>query len=447
MGASPPDPRSGLLVQERWRALRDGRGYAYAAAFVAVSTPLWWRNLRVYGSPFYSMNGQFLWNDGLPDFAEVLAPCERTPPPRPPRVPGADVGGAPRVAGGDGPRRDRVPPRRTPWRWWRRARGACSTWCGWWSGCSPPSPPSCSFAAGRRASGERTRWCSAPSGLPSSSSTTRSPAPRATSCRSSPPPSSRRWPCASRRTWPRRARLRARRVVATGAALGLALLGACALDPSPTRLDPGFAEAQGWLTDHLQQGDVFAVDARTSFQPRWLLPRAKQIIVSASWKTLPVPEDEMRAYLCEKRVRYVVLQWSLRDERRRDGPEPRPLPLLRPAPARARRIVASPRLPRGDAAGVRGGGVTAAVDYPGDGVPALKALDAGRVRRSLRARNASCPPSASSSPSTTSGTRSARSSGGSAPCPIQQADHPRRRLLEGRHPRHPPRAGRERRPT
>jgi hypothetical protein len=102
--------------------------------------------------------------------------------------------------------------------------------------------------------------------------------------------------------------LRSSRVVwGVAAALVLAIGSTLALDPSQTRPPAGYLEVQDWLVQHVREGEVYAVDARTHLRPGWLTPRAKQLIVSASWKDRPVPSDQMLRYLCEKRARYVVV--------------------------------------------------------------------------------------------------------------------------------------------
>src|SRR6202012_1358480 len=56
---------------------------------------------------------------------------------------------------------------------------------------------------------------------------------------------------------------RSRPLCALGAAMLLATGTTVALDPSPTRPPPGLLEVQGFLAQHLADGDVYAVDART----------------------------------------------------------------------------------------------------------------------------------------------------------------------------------------
>src|SRR5262249_38441688 len=63
-----------FLVIERFRAVIDRRAWAYAVGFIAAASPLFVRNLRLYGSPLYNVNLKYLWMDRLPDFAETFAP-------------------------------------------------------------------------------------------------------------------------------------------------------------------------------------------------------------------------------------------------------------------------------------------------------------------------------------------------------------------------------------
>jgi hypothetical protein len=67
---------------------------------------------------------------------------------------------------------------------------------------------------------------------------------------------------------------------------------------------------QEWLVEHVRPGEVYAVDARSRFQPIWLLPGAKQLLVSASWGERPVDPALLVAHLRRNGVRYVVLDAS-----------------------------------------------------------------------------------------------------------------------------------------
>src|SRR5258708_21580314 len=63
-----------FVLQGRLRALLDRRAWVYGAAFLAAASPLLIRNLRLFGTPFYNFNLHTLWQDRLPDFAEIYAP-------------------------------------------------------------------------------------------------------------------------------------------------------------------------------------------------------------------------------------------------------------------------------------------------------------------------------------------------------------------------------------
>jgi hypothetical protein len=66
-------------------------------------------------------------------------------------------------------------------------------------------------------------------------------------------------------------------------------------------------EVRDWIVARLRPGDVYAIDARTHLQPRWLAPQARQLIVSASWKEKPVEAALLLEHLRKERVRFVVL--------------------------------------------------------------------------------------------------------------------------------------------
>jgi hypothetical protein len=297
-----------LLVQRRLRALRDVRAWGFAVAFLVTSLPLLWRNLKVYGSPLYNLNGKYFWVDRLPDFAEVFAPHADARLPHGAReylaqaTPGsiawrAGMGLAETVFHlGDSMAVV------APWPgsvihvvWvvsgvistlaavrllWRREPGFLRTFmlvqCGWWfaflvfysaiSGASRYFLPLVTTAI-----------------MPTLAAFLAAALDRAGSF------------------------LRSRWATGIAALAAVSVASTLAFDPTPTRPPAGFLELQDWMIHTLGESDVYAVDARTHFQPRWLLPGARQVIVSASWKSLPVPVDEMVRYLCEQRVRYVVL--------------------------------------------------------------------------------------------------------------------------------------------
>jgi 4-amino-4-deoxy-L-arabinose transferase-like glycosyltransferase len=60
---------------DRRRLVRSGRPYVALCGFVAVSSFLLWRNVRVFGSPFHNFNDRPLWLDGWEDVWRLM----RTP--------------------------------------------------------------------------------------------------------------------------------------------------------------------------------------------------------------------------------------------------------------------------------------------------------------------------------------------------------------------------------
>ncbi len=294
-----------LLARERLRAVRDAGAWLFAAAFALVSSPLWVRNLRVYGSPTYSLNGKYLWIDRLPDFAEVFAPGGEARLPHTAReyFAQATFGSvAWRVGMGVaesifhlGDALALVAPRpgsvlhviwvvlgviaagvalRCTWRWRPGfQRTFMLVHAAWW----------CAFLVFFNAAGGASRYF-----LPLVA-TTLAPALAAGFVERAGPARLPRW------------------MAGFAGVVAFAVAGALALDAGATRPPPGFLEVQAWLVQHVGEGEGYAVDARTHLQPRWLLPRGRQLIVSASWQNKPVPTDEMLRYLCEARVRYVVI--------------------------------------------------------------------------------------------------------------------------------------------
>jgi 4-amino-4-deoxy-L-arabinose transferase-like glycosyltransferase len=297
-----------LLLRDGLRPLREVRTWLFGGAFVLVSSPLWWRNLRVYGSPFYHDNGRLLWIDRLPDYAETFAPYANARLPHgiieywaraTPRSIGWRVGmSVAETAFNLGDAMALVAPveggvLHVTWAVlggvaagaalrlvWRAERGFTRTFmlvhAAWWI----------AFLTFFDAAGGAARYF-----LPLVT-TTLAPA-LALRCAKD----------LARAPSP----LRARWVSGIGAASLLAVATTFALDPSPTRPPPGYLEVQDWLVHHLHEGDVYAVDARTHLRPSWVIPQARQLIVSASWQVKPLPAEEIVAYLCDKNARYVVL--------------------------------------------------------------------------------------------------------------------------------------------
>jgi hypothetical protein len=77
--------------------------------------------------------------------------------------------------------------------------------------------------------------------------------------------------------------------------------------PSPPLVAPGMAEARDFIVTHVRPGDVYAVDARTHLQARWLTPEAHQVMVSASWHEQPVDAQTLLDWLRANHVKYVLL--------------------------------------------------------------------------------------------------------------------------------------------
>ena len=297
-----------LLLDVGLRAVVDRRAWAFGIAYVVTSSPLWWRNWKVYGSPIYNTNSRYVWIDRLSDFAEVFAPQAQERLPRgaleyfsqlTPRALLDRLGmglaettfhfadvmalASPRPGA----------PLHVFWvvvglftalaalRWlWRSERGVARTFhlvhAGW----------TYAFLVLFNANGGSARYF-----LPLAA-TTLAPAVAASLVSGARPGSAR-----ARSRWPWRAAI----------AWTASVVGALALDPGPMRPPPGFLEVQDWLARNLRPGDVYAVDARTHLQPRWLVLGARQIIVSASWREKPVPAQELIDHLRRERVRFVVL--------------------------------------------------------------------------------------------------------------------------------------------
>lgn len=296
-----------LLLDVGLRALVDRRAWSFGIAYAAASAPLWWRNLRVYGSPIYNTNSRYVWIDRLSDFAEVFAPHAQERLPRgaleyfsqlTPRALLDRLGmgfaettfhfadamalASPRPGA----------PLHVFWvavgllsalaalRWlWRSERGLARTFHLVHAGWTFP------FLLFFNANGGSGRYF-----LPLAA-TTLAPALAAALVGAA-----RRGPVAPS-PWPWRA----------GIAWTAAVLAAVVLDPGPMRPPPGFLEVEDWLAHHLRPGDTYAVDARTHLQPRWLVVGARQVIVSASWREKPVSAEELVEHLRNERVRFVVL--------------------------------------------------------------------------------------------------------------------------------------------
>lgn len=307
-----------LLLHLGPRALIDRRGWQFGAAYALASSPLWVRNLRLFGSPTYNLNSQYVWIDRLPDFAETFAPhaLERLPHGAAEYFAQATPGAlASRVGHGlaetvfhladsmalASPRPGGA--LHVSWvlvgfasaivalRWIaRRERGLARTLLLTHAGFT------FAFLVFFNANGGSGRYF-----LPLAA-TTLAPALAAWLAESGRGAAWRASP------WVRRA----------GCAWAAAALSSAALS-APLLPPPGFLEVQGWLVRRLRPGDAYAVDARTHLQPRWLAPWARQVILSASWRERPVPAAELLDALRAQGVRYVVLDGASKADRAADG--------------------------------------------------------------------------------------------------------------------------------
>jgi hypothetical protein len=91
----------------------------------------------------------------------------------------------------------------------------------------------------------------------------------------------------------------------------LCVVTSVTLDPSPRRLPPGFAEAEGWLVTHVRPGEAYAVDSRSHLEPEWRMPQGTRMeIVSSTWQRQAVPAQQLIAEFHRLGVRYVVVDAS-----------------------------------------------------------------------------------------------------------------------------------------
>ncbi len=293
-----------FLVAERLRAALDRRAWVYAAGFLAAASPLLVRNWRVYGTPLYNTNLAYFWMDRLPDFAEVLAPQASASLPHgfldyvQHLTPGAllhrigvgigettfimaesmapvggVLGGAFHVAGVLlGAFAAAVALRYV----WRRTSGLGRTFLLVHAGFTYL------FLFVFSVNGGSTRYF-----MPLAA-TVLMPALAARiaeDVRAAGSPLRSRW---------------AVRAAIVAAAVAIAL-------PPPALVSPGMDGARDWLVRNLRPGDVYAIDARTHLQPRWLARGARQVTVSASWKERPVDAALLLAHLEREGVRVVLL--------------------------------------------------------------------------------------------------------------------------------------------
>ena len=58
------------------------------------------------------------------------------------------------------------------------------------------------------------------------------------------------------------------------------------------------------------EGDTYAVDSRSHFEPEWFLPASNRMeIVSSAWRREPVPAGELLDHFRRKNVKYVVVDY------------------------------------------------------------------------------------------------------------------------------------------
>jgi hypothetical protein len=273
---------------------------AFFAAFVAAASPLLVRNFRMYGSPLYTFNSRFLWIDRLSDFAEIFAPSADALLPRTPFEYLAQVTPG-SVA-------------------WRAGMGLAETCFHVGDAVAFVYPTNGSaphivlaaigiiaafFAAYWLWKSERswkrtfllvqTAWFFAFFVFYNAvSGSSRYMLPATV------------WLVAVLATHVESVKTKK---VAAGLLVVSVVLTLLFGTERPT-LPPGFAETEAWLIENVHRGEAYAIDARTRLQPEWRLPGVEQVIVSASFRDKPVPEDELIGYFKKRGVRYVVLDAS-----------------------------------------------------------------------------------------------------------------------------------------
>ena len=304
-----------FLVEEGWRAVLDRRAYAYAAGFLAASSPLLVRNQRMFGFPFYNFNLGTLWHDQLSDFAETFAPQAKLLVPHGfldylrHLTPGALVE---RVAVGVGETVYLLADAMAP------------------TGGSPHRPLFLAvyvigdllgalavvlalrqLFAGARGFGRSFLLVHA--GFTAlflfvfsvnGTGNTRYFLPLAATVL---------MPALAARVVEDVRAAGSFTASGLGRAVGgvaMAAVAAGLIFHGPRLEKPGMAEVRDWLVARLAPGDTYAVDARSHLQLEWLAPEAHQLIVSASWRDLPVDPAVLEDYLRANRVRYVVLDAS-----------------------------------------------------------------------------------------------------------------------------------------
>jgi 4-amino-4-deoxy-L-arabinose transferase-like glycosyltransferase len=295
-----------MLAAHHARVFARWSFWGFYAAFTLTSSPLLVRNARMYGTPLYNLNSRWLWIDRLPDFAEVVAPrAEQLLPHGPVEYfRQATIGSiAERVASGIfetifhfGDAMSFVAPYPygaihialvvvgigatflAVYLLWKRPRSWLRTFllveAAWFY----------AFFAFYDAVSASSRYL-----IPMTMMLVAILSEAIAAFE------------------PRRATIPIR-ITAFGAAAAAVV----AMAWPRAAIPPGFAETESWLTAHLAPGEAFAIDSRTMLQPAWLVPQSRQVIVSASFQSKPVPAEALIAHFRANGVRWVLLDASSR---------------------------------------------------------------------------------------------------------------------------------------
>jgi 4-amino-4-deoxy-L-arabinose transferase-like glycosyltransferase len=304
-----------VVIEDRARAFKRWSFYAFYAAFAITASPLLVRNVRMYGSPLYTVNSRWLWIDRLPDFAEVYAPQAEALLPTGPKVyfQQATLGSvAERIGGGIvetifhfGDSMSLVAP-------------------------FPPGPVHFVLAAlGIAAAGvaigllyRRPRswlrtfllveaaWFYAFFAFYDAVSA---------SSRYLIPMTMMLVAILGEAIAARGLRPNVLRLLSAGAAVAAILTLVLPIAPMP----PGFEETERWIADHVAPKEAYAIDARTKLQPAWLLDGARQVIVSSSFFDAPVSAAMLLDHFRKNGVRWVLLDASSRSSGGALGDDPK----------------------------------------------------------------------------------------------------------------------------
>jgi|GEM_PF-1526141 len=300
-----------LLLTRGLRALRDPYAWGMGATFAAFASPLFVRNLRVYGSPLHHWNNRLVWIERLPDYAEIYAPH-----------------GFDRLPKGLFEYLHRTTLSRFLWERVVLGIGETALHLGDAMSLVSPRPFGplhlvwvlLGFAAGLWA--VRLLWRAPPSlermfflvqasffavffvFFSSAGGSSRYVFPMTLSLAAV---VARELVVRARAqgTW-----RRGLPALAAAAAV-IAPLGTLAGHRIDRSLPPGFSETQTWLERNLRPGEGYAVDSRSHLEPEWRLPAANPMtIVSSTWERRPLPPEELLPWLREQGVRYAVVDAS-----------------------------------------------------------------------------------------------------------------------------------------